>query len=1041
MRKKRSFWQTGIKRKYLISGTISAIILTGCGGGSASDAPVTTIDTNTTTTFQAAFIDAAVAGIRYDAGEGIGGETDNNGIFRYQPGIAVKFYVNDLFIGEAVPKLKPSGVKALTEKIITPFDLTGSGGVIDQKTLQITKLLMGLDKDANVNNGIELNTSRLTPHIDSIESALESIHESVPSDEEAKAHLCQSLKVCEDSHDENSTSPEEGGTLPSGNTGSTETTEGAAIPEENSGDDSPEDETNNTAPVLSILQQYSLTEDSGLTTATAVVDYAVTDQENDTVTVTLSDTEHYRLNATEKTVTLTEMGINFLNTGHALPAFTLIPNDGDLDGTPVSVLPTVIFQNDTPDFIHETTGEDDDTYHFTIAEGATSGSRIGTVEASDEEGDRITYTLIENPSALFALDQNSGAITLVKSVDDAELGVYTLHITATDEHNATDTGNVVISIENVNDIPVFTSPVPKSMMHLYDIYEYQATASDVEASPLTFSITNKPEWAEFDTATGLLHGIATEEGIFTDITISVSDGNTTVSMEPFSIEVLPAKDLAYLYGKASQGTGVDYHYYGAPEKVIDHNDTTYNETRDDPTENWWQVALPPHTEVSKVVVLTRDVWYRDLGGAKLYLSETPYSSADMLKEEDLVTTFDEGPGPFVFDFDPKKTGTYVIIKQLDDNTYDDILNIVSVEVYGTTPAEPVFIENITSYTISGASHTGDIVTSAAAIDYQDDPLSYTIVGNVPFTIDPDGTLRVNGTLDRSYYTFDIQVSDGIHTITRTVTVNITAQDVIEQVLKTGDVTTVQITEKDLVDAARAEIALLKNGNPLLQTIYADGNISYTPGNYYSQLIDIEGDPTKIFPILYGNGDHILAVAGEKEASRFAIFASNPFYFFEKEEELAYEPYMQNILTWLNKTEYTDENRTIALSFVNSSDAVENWIATHNTTWTLKYCNDSSTLESCYEGSDLVILGSNGSTDDASALDSLLPSLLQKGTSLLYLHPNWGENSLSSLIEKYFELSFPYGGNYWDNDSAHWENVLQMQAAYFEQWFKRGRYAS
>ncbi|WP_303852448.1 DUF1566 domain-containing protein [Seleniivibrio woodruffii] len=67
-------------------------------------------------------------------------------------------------------------------------------------------------------------------------------------------------------------------------------------------------------------------------------------------------------------------------------------------------------------------------------------------------------------------------------------------------------------------------------------YSFIPTADDADDDALTFSITGKPDWASFDTATGALTGTAVT-GIYTGITISVSDGTDTVSLAPFTITV------------------------------------------------------------------------------------------------------------------------------------------------------------------------------------------------------------------------------------------------------------------------------------------------------------------------------------------------------------------------------------------------------------------------------------------------------------------------------------------------------------------------
>lgn len=72
-------------------------------------------------------------------------------------------------------------------------------------------------------------------------------------------------------------------------------------------------------------------------------------------------------------------------------------------------------------------------------------------------------------------------------------------------------------------------------------YSFQPTASDPDGDPLTFSVSNLPAWASFNSNTGRLSGrpSAADVGTYENITISVSDGSVTVSLPPFNITVNP----------------------------------------------------------------------------------------------------------------------------------------------------------------------------------------------------------------------------------------------------------------------------------------------------------------------------------------------------------------------------------------------------------------------------------------------------------------------------------------------------------------------
>jgi hypothetical protein len=74
-------------------------------------------------------------------------------------------------------------------------------------------------------------------------------------------------------------------------------------------------------------------------------------------------------------------------------------------------------------------------------------------------------------------------------------------------------------------------------------YSFTPTASDPAGNPLTFSIQNRPSWANFDTGSGQLSGTpaATNVGSYPNIVISVSDGTLAASLPAFEITVSAAQ--------------------------------------------------------------------------------------------------------------------------------------------------------------------------------------------------------------------------------------------------------------------------------------------------------------------------------------------------------------------------------------------------------------------------------------------------------------------------------------------------------------------
>ncbi len=90
-----------------------------------------------------------------------------------------------------------------------------------------------------------------------------------------------------------------------------------------------------------------------------------------------------------------------------------------------------------------------------------------------------------------------------------------------------------------NHAPV-VSNAPANSVNAGSSYSYTPAATDADGDTLTFSITNRPNWATFSTSTGRLSGTPTNTnaGTTSGIVISVSDGKTTTAVGPFSVTVV-----------------------------------------------------------------------------------------------------------------------------------------------------------------------------------------------------------------------------------------------------------------------------------------------------------------------------------------------------------------------------------------------------------------------------------------------------------------------------------------------------------------------
>jgi hypothetical protein len=85
------------------------------------------------------------------------------------------------------------------------------------------------------------------------------------------------------------------------------------------------------------------------------------------------------------------------------------------------------------------------------------------------------------------------------------------------------------------------SGTPATSVTAAHYYAFQPAATD-PGKRLTFSIANKPSWAQFDPSSGRLYGTPLPQsnvGTFANIVIAVSDGTASAHLASFSIKVLP----------------------------------------------------------------------------------------------------------------------------------------------------------------------------------------------------------------------------------------------------------------------------------------------------------------------------------------------------------------------------------------------------------------------------------------------------------------------------------------------------------------------
>jgi len=118
--------------------------------------------------------------------------------------------------------------------------------------------------------------------------------------------------------------------------------------------------------------------------------------------------------------------------------------------------------------------------------------------------------------------------------------------------------------DDTNQTPVI-SGTPATTVNEDSLYHFTPTATDGDSGDsLTFSIINKPSWADFDSQTGALNGIPgfNDAGNYGDIIISVSDGTTTAGLTAFMISVTNTNQAPVISGTPTitVDEGSPYHF-------------------------------------------------------------------------------------------------------------------------------------------------------------------------------------------------------------------------------------------------------------------------------------------------------------------------------------------------------------------------------------------------------------------------------------------------------------------------------------------------
>lgn len=150
------------------------------------------------------------------------------------------------------------------------------------------------------------------------------------------------------------------------------------------------------------------------------------------------------------------------------------------------------------------------------------------------------------------LSFNATNRTFTGTPENADVGILSVMLTATDQSNASVSTEFSITVNNVNDAPILANAITNQTANEDAVFSFQFAANtftDEDGDALTYSIspsTALPSWLSFNASNRTFTGtpLVTDIGIRT-VTVIATDGNLDASTT-FSLEVVSVNDAPIL---------------------------------------------------------------------------------------------------------------------------------------------------------------------------------------------------------------------------------------------------------------------------------------------------------------------------------------------------------------------------------------------------------------------------------------------------------------------------------------------------------------
>jgi hypothetical protein len=155
-----------------------------------------------------------------------------------------------------------------------------------------------------------------------------------------------------------------------------------------------------------------------------------------------------------------------------------------------------------------------------------------TVTATDTDQDTLTYSVTNLPSGA-SFNSSTGVFNWTPTVANI---YYNIIFAVTDDKSDPVTRTIWITVNEANHSPVLNS-IGNKTGSVGQPLSFTITATDTDSDTLSYSVTNLPSGASFNTSTGGFNWTPASANVFSNVTFGVTDGKSTPVTETITITI------------------------------------------------------------------------------------------------------------------------------------------------------------------------------------------------------------------------------------------------------------------------------------------------------------------------------------------------------------------------------------------------------------------------------------------------------------------------------------------------------------------------